>query len=419
MRMDMAEVALRQSGTENVPLPLVLSGVREIDVRGDAKLSFALVETLAGFEALEADWNGLFARAARPEHVFQTFAWNWHWCRHYLPREGRAGPRLAIVTGRINGRLELLLPLVVVRKAGLKHLAWMGEPVSQYGDIVVSDRAASLETLTAAWRFAIENTRADLANLRKVRADAVAAPLIASIGAHVTATEEAPYLDLTKHDTFEVFEATLSSKAKKNRRRMLRRLSEQGSVAFETLTASEDAGHLTRYAIILKRGWLKLKNQISLAMMEERYTDFFADAAADRARPTGCKVALIRSRNETAALHVMVEHKAARHLHIAVYASKFEKSGPGSLLLEHAIQEAFKDGITRFDFLAPAHEYKLEFADGVVAVHDHALAITARGRAYTAGYLGMRSRLKAIAEGMPAPLKRALVGAASLVKRKK
>src|SRR5437016_4655895 len=45
---------------------------------------FAVIADRAGFEALEAEWNALFASAGRPCQIFQTFNWLWHWANHYL-----------------------------------------------------------------------------------------------------------------------------------------------------------------------------------------------------------------------------------------------------------------------------------------------------------------------------------------------
>ncbi len=418
----MAQIALRQSGTEiefsrsSPPPPGALGMAAETPV--EARVTFQVVDNLVAFQSLEAEWNELFARVARPSQAFQSFAWNWHWCQRYLPRGGHGGTKLAMVIGRADGRLVLILPLVLTRKAGLKQLGWMGEPVSQYGDIVADLEQVSLETMKAAWALAVSATHADLANLRKVRADAVAAPLMAAIGAVITATEEAPYIDLGKFQNYEAFEEALPTKGKKNRRRFMRRLSEQGTVSFETVTGNPEAARLASYGIILKRAWLKLRHQISIAMADDRYPAFFSDAVAGGNQPTGTKVMTIRSRNELAALQIMLENKGARFLHIAVYAAKFEKAGAGGLLLEQAIADCYKDGITHFDFLAPKHEYKMEFADGTVAVNDHAVALSAMGRAYATGFLGVRRRLKAAVEAMPAPIKRGIMQAASLVKRR-
>ena len=82
--------------------------------------AFALVSARADFNALETEWNDLFWRAGRGAQIFQTFNWNWHWCNHYLAASADApAPSLAIVTGRRNGRLVMVWPLVSEREAGL------------------------------------------------------------------------------------------------------------------------------------------------------------------------------------------------------------------------------------------------------------------------------------------------------------
>ncbi len=43
-----------------------------------------LVAERAAFDALENEWNDLFARAGKPTHVFQSFNFCWHWANHYL-----------------------------------------------------------------------------------------------------------------------------------------------------------------------------------------------------------------------------------------------------------------------------------------------------------------------------------------------
>lgn len=383
-----------------------------------ATVSFALIDCRDGLNALGADWNALFATAGRPEQVFQTFAWNWHWSRHYVSeRRLSRGPRLAVVTGRRNGRLVLVMPLVTERVAGLKQLAWIGAPVSQYGDVLAAPEASGVATLAAAWSYAVAETGADLAKLNKVRADAVVAPLLAHLGAAITATEEAPYLDFTRAPDHATFEAGLSAKGRKNRRRHMRRLAERGSVTFEQHASNDEASRLAGYAILLKRAWLKSRDRISLAMADDRFLAFFADVAAGGPNPVACKVLGLRTANELGALQVVFDCKGQRFLHVAVYVAKHEKCGVGGLLLEHTIVDCFEDNLQRLDLLAPKHEYKMEFADGSVAVNDHAVALSLGGRLYAQSYLGIRRRLKALAETMPAPARRALAAAIGIIKR--
>ena len=60
--------------------------------------------------------------------------------------------------------------------------------------------------------------------------------------------------------------------------------------------------------------------------------------------------------------------------------------------------------------LAPKAEYKLDWADGTVAVVDHAIGLSTKGRVYARLYLGfVRQHLKAGIERLPHGVRKALV----------
>lgn len=392
-------------GTDLTPVRLEAWTGPQAAVRPD--LTFALVETMAKLEALEPEWNDLMARAGRPEHVFQTFAWIWHWGRHYLPAPGtRGGARLAVVTGRVDGELSLILPLVVTRRGGLRTLTWAGEPVSQYNDAIATPACADADTLEAAFRFAARATRAHLAFLRKVREGAVAAPLFARLDTRVTLTEEAPAMRLDGAPDYVSYEATRPSKLRKNRRRHQRRLEERGPISFEIRADCEDAGRLADYAVIMKRASLDGRGHIAPALADPRFAAFFGDAARGLGRPTGTRVLALRSEGEITAMQIVIDHAGARFLHVAVFSPKFEKCGAGGLLLERATADCFDRGIHTFDMLAPKHAYKMEFADEVVPVNDHAIVLGRTGALYVHAVLGLRPRAKKALEAMPAPVRR-------------
>ncbi|MGE0769086.1 MAG: GNAT family N-acetyltransferase [Hyphomicrobiaceae bacterium] len=368
-------------------------------------IAFELVSTVDKFEALEVEWNQLHAAVGRCPHIFQSFNWCWHWSRHYL---GAAGPSLAIVTGRTMGRLVLIMPLVTQRVAGLLELTWLGEPVSQYGDVLATPPAAGLPTLEAAWRFAIVETGADVANLRRVRADAVAAPLLEHIGAETTSTEEAPFLDLTSDRSYAEWEQRRQPRARKNRQRHARRLAEQGEIAFLACRASDEAAALAGHAVRLKRDTLDDKGAISPALADERFERFFADAAHGCGRPTGVTVMALTSKGVPAALEILVETDATSFLHVAVFEPSFEKFGAGGLLLEHVVARAITTGRDELDLLPPRHTYKTDFADGIVLVRDYAVPLSTKGWLYTRSYLRLRRRLKCVIETLPKPLRRSI-----------
>ncbi len=371
-------------------------------------LELALVTDLAAFDALEPEWNTLVAQSDCPNLAFQTFNWNWHWARHYLANNGRRGQKLAIVTGRSAGRLSLVLPLVTSRAFGLTRLSWMGEPVSQYGDIIVAPEIANPANVERALAFAISQTGADMLYLRKVRDDAAIAPVLASRRTSVTAIEEAPFMSLGTTPDFEAFEDCHGAKRKKNRRRQMRRLADRGAVTFDRNAGNGEAAALADHAVRLKRASLTGRGDIAPAFADPCFASFFADAVHGHGRPTGASVMTIRCGGEIAAMQIFIDHGHRRFLHLAVFSSKFEKCGAGALLLEQAARDCYPSGIATFDLLCPKHEYKMDFADGTMPVRDHALGVSVPGRAFVRGILTFRATAKTSIERLPAPMRGAV-----------
>lgn len=406
----MTQLLLRESGPEAFPTAGVAEPARSRPaghISRAAGLELALVRDLDALEALEDEWSALHAEAGRTHHVFQTFDWCHRWCRHFLGRD-RSGPRLAVCIGRIGGRLALILPLVTQRTAGLTALTWLGEPVSQYGDALALPAAQTLEALEAAWRFVVTETGADVANLRRVRADAIVAPLMDRLGCKVTATEEAPYLDLALDGSFAAWEHRRQPKARKNRRRQARRLAEQGEVAFHAHSGTPEAAALAAAAIRLKKASLDAKGAITLAVSDERFEAFFAEAAGENGRSSQVVVRVLTVAGRPIAYKILVKDATTSYLHIAAFDPGYEKCGPGALLLEHTIAETMESGRCKLDLLPPRHEYKIDFADHVTIVRDHALALSLKGHIYAEGYLGVRQQLKATIEGLPLPVRRVI-----------
>jgi CelD/BcsL family acetyltransferase involved in cellulose biosynthesis len=375
-----------------------------------AGIEFDLISSRAGFDALEADWTALFNSAAAGSHVFQSFNWLWHWANHYLPNGSvDASCQVAIVTGRRNGRLVLVWPLVMSETRFVRQISWMGEPASQYGDVLVEDGRDTESLLRASWTYLIDTVRPDVVHLRKVRSDARVAPLLAELQAIRSAEAAAPYLALGSAPTFDAYEERYTAKARKNRRRLLRRLGERAGVAIETYREGPAARALADLAVSLKRAWLHDRGQLSSAFADPRFARFLGDACEGRGKPTGARVSVLRSGGEPASIEVGFEAKGTLSLHIIVYSLKFEKSGAGVLHLEDGIRRCFADGITTLDLLAPRAEYKMDWADDVIQVADHSLPLTGKGRAYAHVVLRfMRTKAKDWAQRLPVSIRRAL-----------
>lgn len=361
----------------------------EPSTRQPQSYTLSVITTRAGLEALEADWNALFEHAARDIHVFQSFNWIWHWANHFLPNAGNRDTDcgLYILAGRRDGRLVLLCPFVRQRRAGLTILSFAGDPVSQYGDVLVDHARGGAALLEHAWTQIIEAAGADVIALRKVRANSDIAPLLAAKSATVTDRQSAPYLDLTTAPDYATYEKRYSSKARKNRRRLLRRFEERSPAQVNRFTSGERAGDLAAHAVSLKRAWLKHRGLISRALAKPATRQFFAAVAATTERPVGAVITSLETRGESAALEVAFDCKGRRAVHIIVYALKFERASVGQLLIEHSVRDAMADGLRVYDLMAPGDAYKLDWADASIDVLDWAYGTTPRGRAFATLYL--------------------------------
>lgn len=391
----------------SIPLAPPRSVVTVQSSADQAKLE--LITTRAGFDALELPWNALFHRAGRDTHLFQTFNWLWHWANHFLPKSGERGLKLAIVTAHMDGHLVMVWPLVSERIGPITRLSWMGEPVSQYGDVLIDDLPDKAALLKAAWAFVVRETRASVFQLRKVRQDSTIAPLLEEIGATVVTELRAPFLDLKSAPSFAEYEKRYSSGARRNRKRQRRRLEERGATELQWYTSGTEADALTAEAFRLKQLWLSQRGLVSPALADPRTARFFADAARADVRPAGCHVLTLNSGGHPVAFEIGVRCKGRSAIHIIAYDLEFEKTAAGSLLMEDSIRRALEDGLAVFDLLAPGDGYKLEWADDSVVVRDWAVPLSLTGRAYSALYLGLfRTALKRALDALPVGARRKL-----------
>lgn len=350
-------------------------------------IAFEAIETRAAFDALETEWNQLFERCGRPINAFQTFNWCWHWCNHYLPRGAATGSRLFVVTGRRDGRLALVWPLVVSRRAGFVRLSALGEPVGQYSDLLVDDLPDREAVLDAAFAFVSDHARADTLSIRRVRADSLLAAMLRRTRARIVDTLAAPYLDLASAAKFDIYEQRYAAKVRKNRRRFMRRFEERGPSALVALNECARAGELADLAVRLKRAWIKDRGLVSPALADPRTLAFFKDVATATQRPTGCRLTSLETRGEPAAIEIAFDCKGRRAVHLIVYALKFERMSAGQLLIENSLRNCFDLGITTYDLLAPADAYKHDWADAATDVGDWAHAWSPAGRVFTDIYL--------------------------------
>lgn len=382
-----------------------------------SELKLEVITDIEGMEGIEREWNTLFARSGASNQLFQTFNWNWHWCRTYAyPAKGRRSPAISIVVGRVAGRTVMIWPLIASAKLGFKMICWMGSPVTQYSDVLVEAGPNRVAWLAAGWKFVQDELGAHLICLPKVREDAALMELLGTLDLQPSAQAEAPCADLTDADTYDEYASRFSTRDRKNRRRQRRRLEDHGAVSFEILTGGEQAGAVARHAVSMKRRWLKRKGLVSKAFAGNGIDTFFTNALTSSERPIDGRLVVMKVAGEVAAIELGVVCKDRYASHISAYSLdlQFENSAAGSLAREASIGHCCEDGINQYDLMAPGDAYKFKWADKSVAVFDYVVPLTPVG--HVLGTLGScaHTAMKSVFEAAPHSARRliaSIVGA--------
>jgi CelD/BcsL family acetyltransferase involved in cellulose biosynthesis len=279
-------------------------------------------------------------------------------------------------------------------------LTFLGDPLIQYGDAVAAPDATHQHFAAA---FDAVAAGADLALLRKVRADARARAFL-DRRAHAIAEEESPYVDLRA-------ERSVHSRKCRRLRRLRRRLEEHGPLSLEITRGGAARAPLVE-AIALKRAWLAERG-LDSAVIGTRDWENTLLQLADESADTPLAVARLIAGGEVAAAEIALAHDGRWHAFLGAIAPRLARSGPGRLQIELTIERCRDDGFAIYDLLPPAESYKRAITNGAVAVRDYAIGYGALGGL---ALLAARAawRIKPQLARLPAPLRRAALSAIGL-----
>ncbi|HRF07768.1 MAG TPA: GNAT family N-acetyltransferase [Xanthobacteraceae bacterium] len=339
-------------------------------------------------DAVKAGWREL-EREGALQTPFQSYAvaeasLDAHRAHGHVPH---------IIVIREGSTLAAILPLVMTSMAGSKVLRFLGDPLIQYGDAILSRAGTEAHLMQAL--LATGTLGADAALFRKVRNDAKLSPLL-SRRAHVSSVEEAPYIDLRR-------ETTLPPRDMRELRRYRRRLAELGDVELR-ITRGDCAYDCVRTALELKRNWLAAKGYTSSVIGDPHWEAVLTSLVADHTSLLAC--ARLEVGGKLAAIEIAITQGKRWHAFLGAINSEFAKSGPGQVQMADTIAHAREEGFAAYDLLAPADPFKRVIATGAIAVCDYALPLSLQGQV-AARALRFAPQAKTLLAKLPAPLRSA------------
>ncbi len=372
-------------------------------------LKFRMLRSLEDLGNIEHHWRSLEEAASSKTNLFQTYDWCWNWCAAQ-DENPVSSWSIRILTGWHDGKLVLIWPLALTEPGllNVREAHWLGEPLTQYGDIIVARNPASDAWIVEAWKVFLAQPDIDLLYLRKVRAGSAIAPFLNDQAYNLPGPQSAPAIDLTRFANWEELDASSKHSQRKHRARFRRRLDEIGTLHFEMFEPGIVAQQSARQALLFKKHWLK-KYGLTSAIINEATETLILRLARGGQNPVQCLVSVLYLDREPLAVEIGFGWKKYYYAHIGTYNPWFSKFGPGRLLMEEALQALMARGFETYDLLAPADHYKHEWSNIEVGVRDHALPVTLRGVTHMGVYLKViRPGMKNVYESLPTPLRHRL-----------
>ncbi len=280
-----------------------------------------------------------------------------------------------MTTGRSQGRLVALAPLVVVRQYGVRFLGWAGGNTFDYNDTLLDDRADS-EGLWCAIRT---SGRYDVAFIRGVRNDCSCYDALARFG-HPSRRIATYRIDMAWASGEAWMAEALSRLRRQLLRRKQRRIESKGVLRFKVRRSGPVPAAVLDALVRQKTAWALRQGGSGL------FDDPLGAASllrqmAEIAEQLGyLHLSWLDCDEEIVAVHLGFMHRNVLHYYMPSYDENWAQYSPGSLLLVHLVRWCIDNKASSLDFIRGDNSYKCAYANARVELTDFSFPGCLRGR---------------------------------------
>lgn len=330
-----------------------------------APLVVGLVESMADFDAMGAEWQELLANSDA-DSLFLTWEWLHTWWRHLGGRR-----QLHIITLRRGGRLIAIAPLAVrPRQPGrlfpFRAIEFMGTGSvgSDYLDIIVrhGEEAGALAALATH----LKDSRLML-ELSQVKLAPTAASRLATIlvrdgwGAAQLVTDMCPYIVIGGR-SWDAYLASLSSAHRYNLRRRIKNLYQSFQVGWERVTTEEELHHSFRDFMDLHQArWARRRH--ADALQERALVEFHEEWCAIALKRGWLRLYLLKLDGTPTAAVYGFKYRDNFLFYQSGFDPGYSAHSVGMVALAMSIRAALEEGAVEYDLLHGDESYKFLWTD--------------------------------------------------------
>ena len=390
--------------------PAIAGTVRQV---GEYRL--VILHTLDEIEALRDDWQDLERRAGDYYAYFQSFDWCANWCRVFEGDSETGDGQIVIACIYRDKLLVGLLPLVISRRPlGVRALCFLGEPLSQYGNILVDRNAITTDALGQIWEVFRGEVESDSIVLERFPSFSPLAKIVESKGCSAPRGQFSSHMDLTRYDGWEDFQASLTRSARKSRNRRRKKLNALGVVEQRVESGrSEGFREIAEAAIQHKTEWLQETGRRMSEIADPNTLELLCRLPGDAEAASGALAFGLFLDGAPIAAEIGFAYGPHYYSYLGAFDWSLRDYSPGKVQLESALYWCFENGMAHYDFLGNPSSYKDDWSNRTLPLMNYSSSNSARGYLYAHHWKPLvKPAAKRLFHTLPVPVRRGLAGMA-------
>ncbi|MDQ4123391.1 MAG: GNAT family N-acetyltransferase [Acidobacteriota bacterium] len=352
-----------------------IASTGQLPVIAIPKESFQTETLRGGVEVIERifdEWTELCEEGASNEPFFRP-----EWFVVFVENFEK---EILLLTVRRAGKLRAVLPLV--KRRGNLH----GIPVksleavynlnTQRFDLIHgADETEREEIVKAVWKEIKRQSKWHVLELRQVKKDSWLNDLLAlaeseNYPTDIWQMDGAPFVSFPQGDDkeklIEKYFKSLKQHYRRDLKRRLTRLKEQGAVEF-VVTRGDQPELMQKFFELEARSW-KGRNGTAVAC-DPKVVKLHDDFARAVAAKNALFIYELKFDGKTIAMSINIMYDRKTIFWKTSYDEEYKRFSPGNLLIPEFLADAIRNDSTELDMLSPATDYKKVWATGE---HEHA-----------------------------------------------
>jgi CelD/BcsL family acetyltransferase involved in cellulose biosynthesis len=319
-------------------------------------LKLNVIEDISGLSSIYPSWQELYKQDVNST-PFQSPDWIIPWCSYFI------NEKIHLIS--ISDREELIsiAPFYIFEQNGKKELKLIGTGNTDYNfPLIKKSYHREVFDLLNNYIYSIKE------QFDNIYLEGIPETLKKFFPNYKLFKITEPYPTLQVQGNFSSYINNLSGKFIGNIRRSCRQLEEMGELLFQSAGTDELDEYMEQLFILHERSWNERES--SGVLKDKKTQDFHKEAVKNLFRNKSVRLFRLTLNKEPIASLYMLTKEDTYYYYIGGFAPEYKKFSPGSVILYKIIEEAFKYGINKIDFLrgGEAYKYKWGAADTYVYI---------------------------------------------------